>query len=165
MQNLGHKMRQNSHWKCLKPKTVIWPFYWTQVLLQYGRVMKKGWWSGYKAQVLSSLVWLTKKLGNWTLSVGAMCLKEPCSLRSGFLRSNFWLIRKSRFEHLVLVGFLAPNIYGISPFSAEFLHVISSFVLCHSSILLYNGQQQIVNITRHIAGVAEKKNMLLVKPS
>lgn len=92
-----------------------------------------------------------------TLSVGAMCFKEPCQLRSGFLRSNFSLIRKNRFEHLVLVGFLAPNIYRISPFSAEFLHVISSFVLCHSSILLYNGHQQIVNITRHIAGVAEKK--------
>lgn len=78
MHNLGRKIRQNSHWICLKSKTVIWPFYWMQVLLQFGRVIKKSWWSGYKAQVVSSLVWLTRQLRNWTLSVGAMCFKEPC---------------------------------------------------------------------------------------
>lgn len=35
MQNLGRKMRQNSHWKCLKSKTVIWPIYWLHMV---------GWW-------------------------------------------------------------------------------------------------------------------------
>ena len=160
MQNLGRKLRQNSHWKCLKSKTVIWPFYWLQILLQYGRLIKK-------KLVISCFHCLANETaGKLDSSSRRNVFLKTVLVTERFSKKQLLGIRKSRFERLVLVGFLAPNVYGISSFSAEFLHVISSFVLCHSSILLDNGHQQIVNITRHIAGVAEKKkNILKAKPS
>lgn len=55
----------------------------------------------------------------------------------------------------LISNFLAPNINWISSFGTETFHIVGCFLLCHLCFLFYNGHQQVVYITCHIASITK----------